>query len=296
MNELAKELMVIEDKAAAFYHAMAVYFQNDSSIAVALDNFAKDEQSHSEILKVVPVIVPEGSEMSFPLESVRLTQAAICNSMDICLAKAQAGNLTLRGFGETLTDIEFSEWNSLFFYVINTYKDVSHECRMAAIQLQGHIRRIYQFLDKLPLDKDVLARLRNLPPLWTENILVIDDTESVRELLKSVLCMMGKVDVASDGVEGLEKIRRQYYALIVSDIVMPGCNGIELFQKAYQLFPTIGKRFLFFSGQVSEDQVSFIRHHNLELMSKPANLREIRTKASAFLTVSGATNHGGSWQ
>lgn len=290
MNELAKELMVIEDKAAAFYHAMAVYFQNDPSLVVTLDNLAKDEQSHSEILKVVAVIVPEGSEMSFPLGSARLTQAAISNSIDTCLAKAAAGNLTLRELGETMIDIEFSEWNSLFFYVINTFKDVSHECRMAAIQLQGHIRRIHQFLDKVPLDKDVLARLRNLPPLWTENILVIDDTESVRELLKAALGMMGKVDVASDGVEGLEKIQRQYYALIVSDIIMPGCNGIELFQKAYQQFPSIGKRFLFFSGQVSDDQVSFIRQHNLELMSKPANLREIRTKASALLTVPCATN------
>lgn len=291
MNKLAAELQVIEDKAAAFYHAMAIHFQKDPVVAAALSNLAKDEEAHSEIMKVVALLMPEEGKLPSSLESAHLTQSAICSSIDTCLAMAQAGDLTLRQLGETVSDIEFSEWNSLFFYAINTFKDISHECRMAAIQLQGHIRRVREFLDQLPIDKDVRVRLRNLPPLWTENILVIDDTESVRELLRAALCMMGKVDVASDGVEGLEKIRRQYYALIVSDITMPGYDGIELFQKAYQQFPSIRRRFLFFSGRVSDDQVSFIRSHNLQLMSKPADLREIRTKASALLAAPGAGNN-----
>ena len=287
MKDVAAELKLVEDKAAAFYHAMAVYFQNDPSIALTLNNFARDEEYHSETIDVVVKCMIEGSDTSFPLEMDRSIQLAISNTIDTCVAMAKAGNLTLRNLGEAMVDIEFSEWNSLFFYVVNTLKDVNHECKMAAIQLQGHIRKIQQFLEQIPLDSDVLARIRNLPPLWSENILVIDDEGTIRELLKAVLRRMGKVEVAGDGVEGLEKIQGKYYALIVSDITMPGCDGIELFQKALRQFPSIGKRFLFFTSGASEDQVSFVRQHNLELIEKPAHLKEILTKASALLTMPG---------
>lgn len=284
MKDLATVLMLVEDKAAAFYQTMAVYFQNDPSIAATLANFARDEESHSAIMKTVATCMIEGSETSFPLQFNETTELEISNTMALCIAMAKAGNLTLRQLGEAMLDIEFSEWNSLFFFVVNTFKDASSECKMAAIQLQGHLRRIQQFLEQIPLDNDLLARIRNLPSLWIENILVIDDEGTVRELLKAVLKRMGKVEVACDGVEGLEKIRGTYYALIVSDITMPRCNGIELFRQALGQFPSIGKRFLFFSGRVSDDQLSFIRQHNLELIEKPALLKEILTKTSSLLT------------
>lgn len=290
MKDLAEKLMLIEDKAATFYQAMAVYFQDDPSIAATLNSLAADEISHRDILDVVATCMTEGSEVSFPLELAQPAMSEIIRTLEACAAMARAGNLSLAKLGEAVSDIEFSEWNSLFFYVVNTFKDVSHECRIAAIQLQTHIRRVSCFLEQLPLEKQVQAKIRNLPTLWTEHILVVDDAESVRELLKAALGIIGKVEVAADGLEGLEKIKDKYYALIVSDIAMPRCDGIELFRKACKQYPSIGKRFLFFSGQVSDDHVSFIRHHNLELLDKPANLKEIRTRASALLSAPLATN------
>ncbi|HWR58744.1 MAG TPA: response regulator [Thermodesulfovibrionales bacterium] len=289
MRYLVSELMLIEDKAAAFYRAMAGYFQDNPSVALALNDLAEDEEYHSKIMNIVAMCMGEEEILSFPLELNQSTLSAIRNTVDTCLSMARAGNLSLRKLAEAIVEIEFSEWNSLFFYVVNALKDENQECKLAAIKLQGHIRKIQRFLEQLPLDSDVLAKIRNLPPLWSENILVIDDQETVRELLKAVLNSMGNVEVASSGPEGLDKIMGKYYALVVSDIAMPGYDGIELFERAFQQFPSIGKRFLFFSAVAAEDKINFVKKHNLELLSKPARINEIVTKASAILAAPSST-------
>ncbi len=60
-------------------------------------------------------------------------------------------------------------------------------------------------------------------------ILVVDDSPSTREIEKSILESCGyRVDVASDGMEGLEKAKNFQYNLIVTDIEMPKLDGFSL--------------------------------------------------------------------
>jgi len=52
--------------------------------------------------------------------------------------------------------------------------------------------------------------------------LVVEDEASVLDLIVTILSQTGwRVDVATGGREGLERVRRQRYDLIVSDIRMP---------------------------------------------------------------------------
>lgn len=63
----------------------------------------------------------------------------------------------------------------------------------------------------------------------TSHILVVEDSLTTRELERSILEAAGyKVDVAVDGLEGLEKIKRHKYDLVVTDIMMPRMDGFEL--------------------------------------------------------------------
>ncbi|MCX7708040.1 MAG: 4Fe-4S dicluster domain-containing protein [Anaerolineae bacterium] len=60
-------------------------------------------------------------------------------------------------------------------------------------------------------------------------VLVIDDELGIREGCKRALTSQGfTVDVARDGLEGLEKIKADGYDVILLDIMMPGIGGIEL--------------------------------------------------------------------
>ncbi|KPL02583.1 MAG: hypothetical protein AMJ90_05480 [candidate division Zixibacteria bacterium SM23_73_2] len=66
-------------------------------------------------------------------------------------------------------------------------------------------------------------------------ILVVDDEKVIREFLKDFLSDQGYgVDLASDGKEALDKVRRSEYDLIITDIKMPNANGIEVLKELKQ--------------------------------------------------------------
>jgi twitching motility two-component system response regulator PilH len=61
-----------------------------------------------------------------------------------------------------------------------------------------------------------------------ENILIIDDVQTDRELLGSVVAQAGHHPVyASDGKEGLALAKTQHPALIFLDVVMPVQDGFK---------------------------------------------------------------------
>lgn len=60
-------------------------------------------------------------------------------------------------------------------------------------------------------------------------ILIIDDDPSILTMLNRMLEKAGyEVDIASNGSEGLEKIESSPPDLLVTDIVMPEKEGLEL--------------------------------------------------------------------
>ena len=62
----------------------------------------------------------------------------------------------------------------------------------------------------------------------TARILVVDDEEHIRLLFKEELEDEGyAVDLASNGLEALEKLKHSAYSVIVLDIKMPGMDGIQ---------------------------------------------------------------------
>ena len=59
-------------------------------------------------------------------------------------------------------------------------------------------------------------------------VLIVDDDETVRRLLELLPKTSGYDTVtATNGVEGLEQMRRQLPCLVLLDIKMPGMDGFE---------------------------------------------------------------------
>ncbi|MEE8424803.1 MAG: response regulator [Elusimicrobiota bacterium] len=66
---------------------------------------------------------------------------------------------------------------------------------------------------------------------WKKRILVADDTEEVRELVREILMMGGyRVVVAKDGLEAISLIRRMKFDAIILDVNMPGADGIKVIE------------------------------------------------------------------
>lgn len=59
----------------------------------------------------------------------------------------------------------------------------------------------------------------------TQNILVVDDTEIVRVLVKSILGRDYNITEATNGQEAIDIASREKFDLILMDIMMPGVDG-----------------------------------------------------------------------
>ena len=63
-------------------------------------------------------------------------------------------------------------------------------------------------------------------------ILVVDDDPDIRELMEAILESAGHdVVLAADGQEGLNKLKRKQYDLVVLDIMMPTMSGYEVLEQ-----------------------------------------------------------------
>jgi excisionase family DNA binding protein len=64
-------------------------------------------------------------------------------------------------------------------------------------------------------------------------ILVVDDESSIRELLEKTLAMSDyDVDTAPDGRTALERMRLYPYDLLITDLRMPGMDGLTVIREA----------------------------------------------------------------
>ncbi len=63
-------------------------------------------------------------------------------------------------------------------------------------------------------------------------ILAIDDEANVRRIVQVILARAGhQVTLATDGVEGLEKVRQEHPDLVVLDVMMPHMDGFEMLKR-----------------------------------------------------------------
>jgi CheY-like chemotaxis protein len=73
-----------------------------------------------------------------------------------------------------------------------------------------------------------------------KKILVVDDEESVRVILKQLLDKGGySVEAAGNGEEALVSLEDGHFDLLITDINMPVMNGVELLNKARAKFPSM---------------------------------------------------------
>jgi len=108
-------------------------------------------------------------------------------------------------------------------------------------------------------------------------ILVVDDEKRIADTLVLILNSKGyAAEAAHDGTAALEVCRQKAPNLVLSDVVMPGMNGIELAIAIRQQFP--GCHILLFSGQAETSEIledAKRRGHDFELLAKPLHPEEL---------------------
>ena len=102
-----------------------------------------------------------------------------------------------------------------------------------------------------------------------KDLLIVDDDPLVCESLKEMLTMEGyRADAVFDGASALAKLKGQQYKLILSDIQMPGLNGIELLKELKGQAPDSTIIFITGHGHI-EGAVEAIKLGAYDYLTKP---------------------------
>jgi two-component system, cell cycle response regulator CpdR len=113
------------------------------------------------------------------------------------------------------------------------------------------------------------------------SILVVDDERDVAEAIQSILEHSGFTVVTADGAQGgLEAIAQQDFDVVVTDIIMPKVNGLELIRELRSRHPRT--RVIAISGGGSFGPLSLkpeaISTHAFIAAAKEAGAEEVLTK------------------
>lgn len=88
--------------------------------------------------------------------------------------------------------------------------------------------------------QETILNERRLRLFAGRRILICEDSKLNQLLMRKLLQRAGfKVDVASNGAEGVAYAARYDYAAILMDIIMPVMNGLEATKKIHELRPAV---------------------------------------------------------
>ena len=114
-------------------------------------------------------------------------------------------------------------------------------------------------------------------------ILLAEDDDSLRGFLKRALERAGfEVRACADGEEALEALPEAELDLLLTDIVMPGADGIEVARQATAIQPEL--RVMFITGFAAVALAAKeSAPQGAKVLSKPIHLREIVSEVERMM-------------
>ncbi|MFH2220258.1 MAG: response regulator [Pseudomonadota bacterium] len=118
----------------------------------------------------------------------------------------------------------------------------------------------------------------------TAKILVVDDERQICQNVEKILARNNyQVAVAGSAKEALKKMEKESFSLLLSDIVMPDINGLDLLERVKSRWPQT-KAVMMTAYASTETAVKAIRLGALDYICKPFTPDELRSAVEAALT------------
>ncbi|MGD1971923.1 MAG: response regulator, partial [Desulfobacterales bacterium] len=115
-------------------------------------------------------------------------------------------------------------------------------------------------------------------------ILVVDDEKRICHNVEKILTKNNyEVTHACSAQEALEKMAKESFSLLISDIVMPGQNGLELLKLAKKEWP-LTKAIMMTAYASTSSALKAIRLGALDYIPKPFTPDELRTSVENALS------------
>lgn len=124
-----------------------------------------------------------------------------------------------------------------------------------------------------------------------KRILIVDDDEGFRVLVSERLQVKGyKVEVAANGLHGIQKMNiNSNFQLIITDLKMPGLNGIEMIKKLKTEYSKFDIPIIMLSGSLDAEAVIDAAALKLcHVLVKPISINLLLQKIEAILLTKAA--------
>lgn len=275
MKDIINWLIGFEERSCRIYEGACSEFQGDSALSELLFHLKQDERGHAEILKKA-LRISEGESGESLVSLDESVKEAIEAKFLECEKKAGGGGLSIDGLLDLIIDLEYSEGNEYFSYVINFFREEHPDFAYFTPAIRLHKNRIEKFLETDPRYGIHLRKIRSLPRLLDEKILVVDDDPGIARLVSAILDKEGAVDTAPNGAVAFQKLMERPYAAVVTDLEMPVMNGLEFYRMAVGRLPDLKGRFIFFTGSLKPEHLAFFRDEGIIAISKPSPMKDIR--------------------
>ena len=108
------------------------------------------------------------------------------------------------------------------------------------------------------------------------NILIVDDDASVLETVDRFLSARGhRIRSEANGVEAMRRLVEEIPDVVISDIQMPGMDGIDFLKAIRERFPDLPVVMMTGSGTL-ETAIAALRQRATDYLTKPIQLEELQ--------------------
>ncbi|MFC1837823.1 diguanylate cyclase [Thermodesulfobacteriota bacterium] len=116
-----------------------------------------------------------------------------------------------------------------------------------------------------------------------KKILIVDDDQSILEILSDMMAIFGHdYMTARDGVEAVEILKKDHFHIVITDMMMPNMDGMELLKYIHANYPSI-KIIIVTGYDRTFTFTDVIREGASDFISKPFNTDELEAKINRII-------------
>jgi len=129
------------------------------------------------------------------------------------------------------------------------------------------------------------------PALQSHTVLVVDDEESIREIVQEGLSARGmKVEGVASSEEALEHFANHAYEIVLCDFNLPGMNGEQLFEQVRARSKGPAPRFVFMTGDMLDPaMVAAFSEKGAHVLQKPFHVSALAALLAEILQPAGVS-------
>lgn len=280
METMIQWLITVERFAAEVYAEAAEVMPEQDELASLLRELAEDELWHFHLMNsamnLLPTLPVNGDGIAIDDTTRRTVETPLLDLKKGLSAKTMSRDL----IHKCIITAEYSEWNRIFVYVMQSLASVSREFERVASVIQRHEHRIESYFRSHDDAAPYVHVFDHLEPVWSSRLLIVDDYPPIVTLLGNLFRNEFTIDTAANGAEALALATSRYYDVIISDMDMPVMNGLALYKELSRVDEAIREQMILFTGD-HECEEYFIRQ-GIHYLLKPSTIHDIQKRVRAL--------------